>query len=791
LRSIEHFIIIVDKKGKIAWMDRNSKNLIPDGIQGNISILDIIQKQDHSTVERVLAVAMDSGREERTSARLLKASSGLIDVTLWMDPLEGNDDLCTVVISRPTSESDKGFKNLHSFVLTVDEAMDKVQTPVISADQHARLMMLNLAAEELSGFNTREVLGKNISSLFAFEDGSEDDFNKVLEEVMKGDVRNINAPLKTKAGMMINQSWRITYAVIGEEGEGILMAFGYDPQKVPKSVDSVAKIDDNLSLLVSRSADLAGALDPSGKVDEDLMRLVQAQSLHFGILYKEGSETEMLFHAGVDRTIAEGILDSPLVVLEELSKVENPVVIELDPWAQRGKMPQAVNSILYVPIGSGTSTRGFAIFGMDGSVKRWSSRIPILQIFCNHTLASLRHSELIKMLASRTMELQSLYDVSQILTSTLDLETLLQEVTEKGCSLANSERCDVYRIDERTGLPVLLKSQISTGACSRYGVNDMAILEVIETGKSIIFNKAVDEDDPFSIDCSMIGVPLVVAGEISGAMALFRCASQFNERDLKVMELFATATAMALRNASLYEKLNGNALELQAYNDLLAHDVANYNVPIHGYLEMLISNPCLDEKHKGYVWKALKQSDNITSLVSNVRRLAEIRLREGNKNMKHVDIIPILSQMIADNSNTLCNDTVIRFVPSTESAMVNADEEVRDIFMNLLKNACQYGGDTIVDISVSRHLEDGETYWRVDFSDQGKGIPDERKVKIFQRFWETDSDRRAETKGLGLCVVQALCQHYGGKVWVSDRVEGKSSSGSVFSVILPQATEPN
>jgi PAS domain S-box-containing protein len=792
LRAIEHFIIILDIKGNITWMDRNSKNLIPDGIQGSLSIFDIFQEQDHSTIEMALAAAMDSGREERTSARLLKTSSGQIDVTLWIDPLEGNDNLCTVVISRPTSESDVEFMDLHSFVLTVDEAMDKVQSPVISADQHARVLMLNLAAEELSGFTTREVFGKNINTLFALEEGSSDDFKKALKAVMKGDVRNINAPLQTKAGKIIDQSWRITYAVIGEEGEGILMAFGYDPQKVPKSVDSVAEFEDNLSLLVSRSADLAGALDPSGKVDEDLMRLVEAQSLHFGIMYVEGSDNgTMIFHAGVDRARAEGILDSPLLVLKELSRVENPVVVELDPWAHRGKMPQAVNSILYIPIGSGTSSRGFAIFGTEGSLRRWASRTPILQIFCNQILASLRHSGLIKMLASRTMELQSLYEVSHVLTSTLDIETLLQEVVEKGCSLANANRCDVYRTDERTDLPVLLKSHVLNEGPSGSELGDLAILEVTKTGKSIIYNEAAEENNPFSIKSSMIGVPLIVAGEVAGAMALYRCASQFTERDLKVMELYATTTALALRNASLYEKLNGTALELQAYNDLLAHDVANYNVPIHGYLEILISNPCLDEKQKGYVWKALKQSDNITSLVSNVRRLAEIRLREGSKEMKPVDIVPILSQIIADHSNTICDGTVIRFEPSIESAMVNGDEEVRDIFMNLLKNACQYGGGSIVEISVSRHLEDGGTYWKVDFSDQGKGVPNEWKERIFQRFWETDSDRRAETKGLGLCVVQALCQHYGGMVWVSDRVDGKPSSGSVFSVILPIAMNPN
>ena len=39
--------------------------------------------------------------------------------------------------------------------------------------------------------------------------------------------------------------------------------------------------------------------------------------------------------------------------------------------------------------------------------------------------------------------------------------------------------------------------------------------------------------------------------------------------------------------------------------------------------------------------------------------------------------------------------------------------------------------------------------------------------------------------GLGLSVVGALCERYGGKVWVEDRVEGDCTKGSMFNVILP------
>lgn len=790
MRAVEHFIIIVDEKGRLEWVGSNSRALFPQGIQG--SLFDIIQDMDRPSVERTLAIAMDSGREERMPVRLVGMKVEGTPASLWIVPLEGSESLCSVVVSRPVPESDFGFVDLQSFVLTFDRAMDGMNSAVISTDRHGRILMLNHVAEELSGFTTKEVVGEQIIDIFSLDGNSRAEIEKVFQEVMSGNVCNINVPLLTKGGKTVNQSWRVSYSEIGEEGEGIMMAFGYDPSKVPHGSEAQAEIDVNLSLLISRSAELAGALDPSSKIDEELMRMVDAQSLNFGVVRVEDQEKgSILFHAGLSKETAEGILSSPSLDLKLLSGTTSPSIIELDPWAYRGRIPQEVNSILYIPLGVGSASGGFALFGADGSVRGWESRTPILQIFCNQAIASLRQSDLIRKLARRTIEMQSLYEVSQVLSSTLDLDTLLEEVVQKGRELANSDYCDMYRVDEGSESLTLLKGHIAGEGDCAYQLSESTTMEAIRTGKSIITNESSMPGSITGQVCSVMSLPLIMGGELSGAMTLMRQGSPFAERDLQAMELFSTATAMALRNASLYERLNQIAAELQAYNDLLAHDVANFNVPIHGYLEMLLTDPSLEEKHKGYIWRALKQSENITSLVTNVRRLAEIRIKEGKTSMKPVDIVPILAKVVSDISDDFVyRGTPINYEAKMEAALVLADEDAREIFINLLKNACQYGKGEPVDISISPHAEDGQDYWRVDFIDRGKGIPDEWKERIFHRFWETDSDRRAEAKGLGLSVVSALCYRYGGRVWASSRVDEDPSQGSIFSVIIPKSDEP-
>lgn len=790
MRAVENFIIIVDEKGKLEWVSPNSRALFQQGIQE--SLFDIIQDVDRPSFERALAIAMDSGREERMSVSLVGMKSDGTPASLWIAPLEGSVSLCSVVISRPIPESDSGFLDLQSFVLTFDRAMDGMNSAVISADRHGRIIMLNHVAEEISGHSTKEVVGEQVTGFFSLDRDSRAEIEKVFKEVMTGKVRNVNAPLLTKNGKTVDQSWRVSYSEIGEEGEGIMMLFGYDPSRIPQGSKTQAEIDENLSLLISRSAELAGALDPSGKIDEELMRMVDAQSLNFGLIRVEDQEKGfILFPAGLSKEKAEGIILSPSLDLKSLSASTYPSVIELDPWAHRGKMPQEVNSILHIPLGVGSTPGGFALFGAGGSVRGWESRTPILQIFCNQAIASLRQSDLIKKLARRTIEVQSLYEVSQILSSTLDLDTLLDEVEQKGRELANSDLCEIYRIDDDSETLTLLKGHIADDENYETQLSESTTIEAIQTGKSVITNESSMPGAIAGQSCSVMSLPLIMAGELSGAMTLMRRGAPFTERDLQTMELFSTAAAMALRNASLYERLNQIAGELQAYNDLLAHDVANFNVPIHGYLEMLLTDPSLDEKHRGYIWRALKQSENITSLVTNVRRLAEIRLSEGKTYMKPLDIVPILARVVSDVSDdVLCKGTPINYEAKIETALVLADEDVREIFINLLKNACQFGKGEPVDISISPHTEDGEDYWRVDFIDRGKGIPDEWKERIFHRFWETDSDRRAEAKGLGLSVVSALCYRYGGRVWAGSRVDEDPSQGSIFSVIIPKSGEP-
>jgi signal transduction histidine kinase len=112
---------------------------------------------------------------------------------------------------------------------------------------------------------------------------------------------------------------------------------------------------------------------------------------------------------------------------------------------------------------------------------------------------------------------------------------------------------------------------------------------------------------------------------------------------------------------------------------------------------------------------------------------------------------------------------------------------VDELFMNLLSNAVKYDPHEAVEIDVEcvRIVEAGKPYWRVCVADNGQGVPDEKKPLLFEKFVRLRPDSKTPGTGLGLSICRALVDKFGGRIWVEDRVRGKSELGARFCVTLP------
>jgi signal transduction histidine kinase len=233
------------------------------------------------------------------------------------------------------------------------------------------------------------------------------------------------------------------------------------------------------------------------------------------------------------------------------------------------------------------------------------------------------------------------------------------------------------------------------------------------------------------------------------------------------------------------EELKESKAQVELYVDLMAHDINNMNQIAMGFLELALEDPTLDGETKEMVGKPMDVLKSSTKLIENVRKIQKITQNSLQK--KTMNLGQVLSEAIKQYSGVPGNDVHINFTP-TGDYRVFANELLIDVFMNLIGNSIKHSrnGRVTIDISLSKRSDDdGNEHYLVAVADNGPGIPDELKFKIFNRFLRGDT--KARGSGIGLYLVQALVNNFGGKVWVEDRVRGDRGKGSKFFVELPAA----
>jgi signal transduction histidine kinase len=253
---------------------------------------------------------------------------------------------------------------------------------------------------------------------------------------------------------------------------------------------------------------------------------------------------------------------------------------------------------------------------------------------------------------------------------------------------------------------------------------------------------------------------------------------------IEIVEIFASLAGIAIENARLFQEHIDSRTNSELFTDVLSHDIKNFNQAILGYLDLLRMKTASSDT-SGLIDKIAEQVMNTSWLASNVRTMSRVTF--GDVELSRVDIGAVLLE---------CEKSVTQYYPGRKIVLkhdaqsgvyyTEADELIREIFINILTNAVKYDPHEPleIDISVETKLDSQRRFWVVSFADQGRGIPDEMKGVIFDRFSKAAKKRGS---GLGLHIVMTLAKRYGGRVWVEDRIPGDFSKGAIFRVELPVA----
>jgi signal transduction histidine kinase len=226
--------------------------------------------------------------------------------------------------------------------------------------------------------------------------------------------------------------------------------------------------------------------------------------------------------------------------------------------------------------------------------------------------------------------------------------------------------------------------------------------------------------------------------------------------------------------------------EAELYVDLMSHDINNMNQVAAGSTELAIEKLSsageLGADDLPLLTKTREMLDNSSMLIENVGKLR--KARTADLAIEDIDLARVIEELRSTYFKLSSKNVAINYTLEN-GCIVRANELVKDIFYNLIGNAIKHSGSKqlSIDVTVERIGLDGKEYCRVSVADNGHGISDDIKKRIFRRFERGNAKTRG--KGLGLYLVKELAERFNGRVWVEDRVPGDYRRGCKFVVLLP------
>jgi len=389
---------------------------------------------------------------------------------------------------------------------------------------------------------------------------------------------------------------------------------------------------------------------------------------------------------------------------------------------------------------------------------------------------------------SRLDSYRRLLEISQVLTSTLELFTLLDLIATAARDLTRTEATSILLIDNKTGD---LYFEAATGSKSEE-IKRMVVPPdsmagwVAREGRTQIINDVSldkrffaksDESTGFQTR-SMIVVPMKVKDKTIGVLEAINRAdnSPFTDEDIELLTTLSAQAAIAITNARLFQQ-----------SDLISEMVHELRTPltsIVAYSELMLRREIPPVQARGFIETIYQEAMKLSSMTNSFLELSRLqsgRIRMEMVNLNLTDLIREVMLLLQPQADE--RGLIFEAILPDQAVRVAADRErLRQVLVNLMSNAIKYNRPNGL-INLHATLID-PLHVRVSVTDTGRGIPEKDLVRIFEKFFRVaDSEGYATGTGLGLSIVKQIIEAHGSQIDVKSQVD----VGTTFSFILKAA----
>ena len=391
--------------------------------------------------------------------------------------------------------------------------------------------------------------------------------------------------------------------------------------------------------------------------------------------------------------------------------------------------------------------------------------IDFLQTIANQVAGIIEKGRLQRESDRKLREVSALFEVSNVLTSTLDLDEVLSLVVDR-----------LVRVYPGASGAILLREEGEDRERSRSG-------ELQRTATHAA-HRAIAERRPI-VAFDHIAMPLIANDRLLGAVVLqVPDYKEFLEEEVRFVGALANQAALAIDKASLYaleRKTTESLRELErARADFVAvvtHDLRTPLSVIRGYLDLLADK---NGKTKLPVSEATAQVERLDHLVDRI--LAGVRTDRPELSLRRArfDLRATAAAALKEVA-PMARRHKLTGPRAGQPLFVRGDKRrTAEVIAGLVHNATKYAPEGT---RIAVRIEAAGDRAIVRVRDEGPGVPPQDRARIFEPYARGVAHDDIAGSGIGLFAARRVVEGQGGDLWLEDAPGG----GAVFAFTLPLA----
>ncbi|HEY5687835.1 MAG TPA: ATP-binding protein [Yeosuana sp.] len=212
----------------------------------------------------------------------------------------------------------------------------------------------------------------------------------------------------------------------------------------------------------------------------------------------------------------------------------------------------------------------------------------------------------------------------------------------------------------------------------------------------------------------------------------------------------------------------------------VAHDI---RTPV-SLIQLLVKQLSNQENIEKSIELIQRSAQNLNEYVTQLLDFQKIDKKQLKLSVSKVDLKDCLSKIINDFTPILQEKSLDISLDVKHIQVWFDRAKMNRIFYNLISNAIKYSNEG-GEIKIKAYISDDKL--RIDFEDNGIGVPEEQQELIFKRFTRGTnvSNKGIPGTGIGLMLSKKIVELHGGKILL----ESKENIGSKFTIMLPNGTE--